>query len=235
MRNIIKTIIRFLYRSLKYTSFMQAIDEEFEIQTYQAVTSRHYEYPFGVSEIVKLNGKKPIHKILDVGSFGSPFGLILSSLDFEVVGVDLVDWKIQFPKFTLKKADIKDLPFEDESFDAVTAISTIEHCGLPRFNENEDKVGDIKAMQDIYRVLKDGGYCILTVPYVSHGTIYSNKHRIYDKKIFTKLIGKFKIVKQNFFAPIIDPKFFQPCSEKDINKFKSVEGTYGITCVVLKK
>lgn len=51
------------------------------------------------------------------------------------------------------KADILDLPFADESFDIVFCNHVLEHI--------ED---DAKAMSELYRVLKPGGWGILQVP-----------------------------------------------------------------------
>lgn len=51
------------------------------------------------------------------------------------------------------KADILDLPFEDESFDIVFCNHVLEHI--------ED---DSKAMRELYRVLRKGGWGILQVP-----------------------------------------------------------------------
>ncbi len=51
------------------------------------------------------------------------------------------------------KADILDLPFEDESFDVIFCNHVLEHI--------ED---DRKAMSELFRVMKKGGWGILQVP-----------------------------------------------------------------------
>ena len=51
------------------------------------------------------------------------------------------------------KADICDLPFEDNSFDYILCNHVLEH--IP---------DDTKAMQELYRILKPGGTAILQIP-----------------------------------------------------------------------
>ena len=51
------------------------------------------------------------------------------------------------------KADIVDLPFEDNSFDIIICNHVLEHI-----------VDDRKAMSELYRVMKSGGWGIVQVP-----------------------------------------------------------------------
>lgn len=235
MRSVIKKLIRPVFKALQYTSLMQAIEEELEVQSYSGITSRHYEYPFAVSELLALSKKRKIIKVLDAGSYGSPLALIIAALGFKVAGADIIPWNIQFSNYIHKIEDLKSLTFEDNHFDAITAISTMEHCGLPRFGEAVVKEGDIIGVRELYRVLKPGGYLILTVPYASKASVYQNKHRIYDKFRFKKLIGKMVVKKERFFAPIDDPRIFKPCTKKEIEAFRSQNGSFGVICVVCKK
>lgn len=235
MRNILRNFVRFFYNKFRYTRFAEAIEEEFEIQSYSGVTERHFEYPFGIAEV--LARKKHIKTILDAGSFGSPFGLILAAIGFKITGADIVSWKIEFPGFKQVVADLKKLPYKNNSFDAVTAISTVEHCGLPRFGEGEDENGDVKAVSELYRVLKKSGFCILTTPYAGKSVVVQNKHRIYDKKRFKKMIGKFKVIKKKFYAPVHDQNTFVPCTEREIEQLDPTikHWNRGVICTVLKK
>jgi len=49
--------------------------------------------------------------------------------------------------------DIQDIPFADNSFDVVICNHVLEHVD-----------NDIKAMKELYRILRPGGYAILQVP-----------------------------------------------------------------------
>lgn len=51
------------------------------------------------------------------------------------------------------KADITDLPFPDASFDVILCSHVLEHV-----------VDDRKAMRELYRVLRTGGWAIVMVP-----------------------------------------------------------------------
>ena len=51
--------------------------------------------------------------------------------------------------------DVHHLPLENESVDAIICIALLEHVEEP-----------LKAMKEIYRVLKPGGYCYLYVPFL---------------------------------------------------------------------
>jgi ubiquinone/menaquinone biosynthesis C-methylase UbiE len=51
------------------------------------------------------------------------------------------------------KADILDLPFEDNSFDVIICNHVLEHI-----------IDDKKAMSELYRVMKPKGWGIIQVP-----------------------------------------------------------------------
>lgn len=51
--------------------------------------------------------------------------------------------------------DIHDLPLADESVDAIICMSVLEHVEEPQ-----------KAVREMYRCLKKGGYCYIDVPFL---------------------------------------------------------------------
>ena len=96
-------------------------------------------------------------RILDIGC-GT--GAMLDDLKpfGEVIGADFSPEALQFcvtrgASAGLARADVRRLPFADESFDVVTAMDIIEHI-------DDDKA----ASSEIFRVLKPGGRLLVTVP-----------------------------------------------------------------------
>lgn len=63
------------------------------------------------------------------------------------------DLKSHFAKAQIKM-DIQDIPFQSDFFDSIICNHVLEHI-----------VDDKKAMRELYRVLKKGGWAILQVPY----------------------------------------------------------------------
>lgn len=82
------------------------------------------------------------------------------------------------------KADICQLPFEDNSFDVVLCNHVLEH--IP-----EDK----KAMQELFRVLKPKGWGVFQVPQdISRKTTFED-NTIVDKKERTRIFGQYDHVR----------------------------------------
>lgn len=233
---IIRNIVKIVYHAMQKTSIGRLIEEEFEMFAYSGTGSRHFEYPFALSEVIKQGKKNKIKTILDAGSYGSLLPLILASLGFKVTGADINFWEVKFPNFTAVKADLKKLKFKTGSFDCVTAVSTIEHVGLPRFREEINRDGDIDAVQELVRVLKNNGLFILTFPYAPKYKVWSNKCRFYDQARLALLTKGLKIIKKQYFGPIGGYHNFGEWTEHMANTKKfGREGGYCTICIIAKK
>lgn len=238
MRKRLYQILRLIYRRVKkvINHFLEAdkwleeerIEEERKFTT--IVCDRHCEYPFAMRNVVEREG---VSSILDMGCVGSYFPLLLATMGYNVIGIDINLWKVKCRNFQMVVGDIKRACFSDNYFDVITAISTIEHCGLERFGEIHDPAGDIKAVQEIHRILKNDGLFILTLPY---GKAFISRYgRIYDRAGFQKLIGNFKVVKQTFYGPVREKMIYVECTEADTYRLGHGDFEYGVTCVVLQK
>ncbi len=82
------------------------------------------------------------------------------------------------------KADICDLPFEDGSFDVILCNHVLEH--IP---------DDTKAMQEMYRVLKKGGWGIFQIPQDLKREETFEDDSITDKKERAKIFGQYDHVR----------------------------------------
>jgi len=100
----------------------------------------------------------PDKAVLDIGAYGSEMLCLLHQLEYsDLTGVDLNPKIIQMPhqdKIRYFKIDFMQTSFDSASFDAVTAISVIEHG----FDSH-------KLLAELSRLTKPGGYLIASVDY----------------------------------------------------------------------
>jgi SAM-dependent methyltransferase len=82
------------------------------------------------------------------------------------------------------KCDIQDMPFEDNEYDVVICNHVLEH--VP-----DDK----KAMHEIRRVLKPGGFAILQVPVDFNREITFEDNTITDRKERARIFGQYDHVR----------------------------------------
>ncbi|MDB4204718.1 methyltransferase domain-containing protein [Polaribacter sp.] len=82
------------------------------------------------------------------------------------------------------KADICDLPFKENEFDIVFCNHVLEHIS-----------NDTEAMQELYRVLKPGGFGIFQIPQDLSKAITFEDDTITDRKERAKLFGQYDHVR----------------------------------------
>ncbi|TXD52655.1 MULTISPECIES: class I SAM-dependent methyltransferase [unclassified Polaribacter] len=82
------------------------------------------------------------------------------------------------------KADICDLPFDDNSFDVIFCNHVLEHI-----------TDDTKAIQELFRVLKKGGFGVFQIPQdITRKTTFEDDS-IIDKKERAKIFGQYDHVR----------------------------------------
>lgn len=121
------------------------------------------------------------------------------------------------------KADLCNLPFKDETYDLILCNHVLEHI-----------IDDIKAMKEIYRVLKKGGKAILQVPLDMEKEKSYEDHTIINPKDRSKHFGQYdhvRIYGMDFFKKLsnigfryekID--FTSKLSDQDIIKYGLIKG-----------
>ncbi|APY07852.1 SAM-dependent methyltransferase [Winogradskyella sp. J14-2] len=121
------------------------------------------------------------------------------------------------------KADICNLPFKDNSYDVIFCNHVLEH--IP---------DDIKAMQELYRVMKPGGFGIFQIPQDLNRDITFEDDTITDKSERTKIFGQYDHVRvygRDYFDKLREVGFTvkavdytKNLSAKDINKYRLANG-----------
>ncbi|PKO01330.1 MAG: hypothetical protein CVU42_00550 [Chloroflexi bacterium HGW-Chloroflexi-4] len=162
------------------------------------INERTIEYPWIAENIAELEKCQ----VLDVGAKeGLPSTDILLNNSNIVYTIDINTTLITQTtnNLIIKKGDIRATPFESGFFDAVIAVSTLEHIGIPgRYGiEKLDDSGDFKAMSEIHRILKPGGKVFVTLPYGFGKSLPLN--RLYNDARINTLFEKFAITKKEYF------------------------------------
>ena len=99
-------------------------------------------------ELISLSGISPKSRILDMGAGDGETVALLRSLGYDAVGIDLNSCE------NIISADMTDLPFGNECFDAVISECSFSVCGNTE-----------KAFFEAHRVLKPGGMLCLSDVY----------------------------------------------------------------------
>ena len=121
------------------------------------------------------------------------------------------------------KADICDLPFENDSYDFIICNHVLEH--IP---------DDTKAMRELYRVLAPGGMAILQVPYENSRDTTFEDDTITDPKERAIIFGQYdhvrvygmdyfkKLEQIGFKVDAVD--YTANLSKKEINEYRLPKG-----------
>lgn len=110
--------------------------------------------PYDISPV--LRQVAPGADVLDVGCGSGRYLLALDRNGYKVVGADLSREALAplDPQCTRVVADVRQLPFSDRSFDAVTCYGVLQHLA---------RGGRAKAAAELFRVLRHQGLAFVEV------------------------------------------------------------------------
>ncbi len=133
-------------------------------------------------------------KVLDLGcGNGRWFGLF-EQRGVDYLGIDSCEKLIDiaqksYPRGKFLAADILNLPFPDNSFDKIYSIAVFHHIPAQEFR--------LKFLKETKRVLKPGGFLILTV----WRFLQPKQRYLLFKYTILKIIGKSKLDWKDIFDP----------------------------------
>lgn len=175
----------------------------------------HYVYHTAWAARILQKTKPEFHT--DISS-----SLYFSAICSAFIPVRFYDYrpaKLTLSDLQTNSADLSDLHFENNSIASLSCMHTIEHIGLGRYGDPLDYNGDIKAMNELKRVLARNGNLLFVVP-IGKPKIAFNAHRIYSYeqiiKYFSDLeLKDFMLIPDNAIeAGIIENASIELCNKQ---------------------
>jgi SAM-dependent methyltransferase len=160
-------------------------------------------------------------QVVDIGSTALLVGIVSQLIP--TVSVDIRPLPVSLPGLTCKIGSITDLPFNDGSIEFVSSMCVIEHIGLGRYGDPLDSLGSIKAIKEMTRVIKKGGYLLFSVPISHTPRVDFNAHRVFSKAQLLGLLSEFEICEEIFLFP-------QPGKEEDVARLNMKQ--FAIWCAL---
>jgi SAM-dependent methyltransferase len=144
-------------------------------KTQKTSFDRHYIYHTAWAARAVRQINPPQH--IDISS-----SLYFSSIVSAFVPVKFYDYRpplLSLSNYTSARADLSGLPFPSDSIDSISCMHTIEHVGLGRYGDRLDPDGDLKAVNELKRVVAVNGHLLFVVP-IGRPLLRFNAMRIYS-------------------------------------------------------
>jgi len=140
------------------------------------MSGQYFHQDFLVAKKIFINNPK---KHLDIGSRIDGFVAHVAVFR-EIEIVDIRPLKSTIKNIVFTRLDLMELPPEFvDSYDSVSSLHAIEHFGLGRYGDPIDYLGHVKALENIYKILKTGGKFYFSVP-IGEQRIEFNAHRVFS-------------------------------------------------------
>jgi SAM-dependent methyltransferase len=180
----------------------------------------------------KIFEEKPVRHV-DIGSRTDGFVAHVAVFrEIEVMDIREQNSNVKNVKF--KQADLMQLPPSMVNYcDSISSLHAIEHFGLGRYGDPIDYYGHIKALDNIYKILQQGGRFYFSVP-IGQQRIEFNAHRVFSLQYLLNLFeNKYQI---DSFSYINDKgDFFENVNLNPDNIVANFGCHYGCGIFLLKK
>ncbi len=208
-------------------SFWNKIGENYDIKNLKFKDVHFQRY----TESIKYLDLKPGQKILNLWSRTGEAIDFLKNKEprIEIINMEVADSFIEiakrkFPQEKFLKTDLEKLDFEDNCFDHILSLETLEHTPRPQ-----------KLLEEFYWTLKPGGTLVLSLPprtaelaekisFFFFGNHGEGPHNFLSSKTVKKLLSEagFNLIlhKATLLIPF-GPSWLTRLGEKIIEKFQS--------------
>jgi hypothetical protein len=229
-----KKIVRFFEFLTELIQFKKNNDCRFPVSlkdVYPCLTDKikqtpfdhHYTYHPAWAARILAKTKPAYHvdfsSILSFGSIVSAF-IPIKFYDYRPADLKLSNWESGF-------ADLTNLPFESNSQTSISCMHTVEHIGLGRYGDPLDPEGDLKAINELKRIVNVGGDLLFVTP-VGVSRIEFNAHRVYS---YEQIVSYFSPLQLIEFSLIPDEGGLITNAKPELVK----QQNYGCGCFWFKK
>ena len=127
-------------------------------------------------------------KHLDIGSRVDGFiAHVASFREVEMIDIRPIHSKVY--NIIFKQADLMNLPEEMINYcDSVSSLHAIEHFGLGRYSDPIDYYGHLKGIENITKILKQGGIFYFSVP-IGPQRVEFNEQRVFSLEYLVKILS----------------------------------------------
>ena len=125
----------------------------------------------------------PGSKILDVGCGTGHLAAEFIRRGYQAWGTDLAEAMVQYARHhydpeRFQVADIEQMPFPDNNFDGIVCLGVVEYLAT-----------DDAALREMWRVLKPGGYAVITTPSSICPFFYADRGLVRTRFLLRPVIG----------------------------------------------
>jgi hypothetical protein len=145
----------------------------------------------------RIFNSQPLRHI-DIGSRTDGFVAHVACFrEIEVLDIRAISSRVKNIHF--RQADLMQLPSDLlDCCDSISSLHAIEHFGLGRYGDPIDYFGHIKALENITKMLKNGGVFYFSTP-IGPQRIEFNAHRVFSLTYLLDLFQeKFELIQFSF-------------------------------------
>jgi len=213
---ILKDLIIYLKKdkkkrlSLKYKNIYPCLFDK----TSNTSFDRHYIYHTAWAARKLATIKPELH--IDISS-----SLYFAGITSAFIPIKFYDFRpadITLNNLESKRGDLLKLPFKDSEVKSLSCLHVIEHIGLGRYGDAIDPDGDLKAANELKRILANQGDLLIVVP-VGRPQLRFNGHRIYSKNMVIEMFSPLHLQEFTLIPDKFGPPIFQ-ANEQETKKEK---------------
>ena len=158
-----------------------------------------------------------------------------------LVGIDLAtQQRIDYGVYKMKLLeDMREMNIESKTFDAILCVSTLEHVGMNNkiygFKKENRPQDQSKALDELYRILRNGGRLYLTLPF-GHYQV-EDWYVQYDLEHLMRLITSSKFITKRMFCYKENNgwRFEKSWNFSDVYYQAEKHRAGGVVCLILQK